>query len=181
MYDFLILVQITILKQLLLLLIATAAGCQGRKEEAKPVQVVQTKQPVRSPEFTKAEELYKQQNDSAFYYFNQFVNSSKDSQEIAIAYNYMGLIQKEAGDYFGSEESLLGAIMHLDKDSLTDHYSIFSVYTVLGNNSLDLKSYNAAIGYFDTALKFANSDQQKHYPLNGKALAYQKSSNIRKP
>ena len=115
-----------------------------------------------------------QQSDSAFYYFNKIATSSKDSLEIATAYNSMAEIQSDQGDYYGSQESLLVSLKYLNEQKEKDHYCLMGDYNELGSNSLNLKFYEAAIGYYDQALKFARDDNFKAITLNNKAVAYQK-------
>ncbi|MBS1662818.1 MAG: ATP-binding protein [Bacteroidetes bacterium] len=114
------------------------------------------------------------QNDSAFYYFNRVAASSKDSVEIATAYNIMATIQSDAGDYYGSQESLLASLKYLKEQNVKDHYSLLSDYNELGTNSQNLKNYDASIEYYDQALKFIKDDNFKIITLNNKALVYQK-------
>ncbi|HEY8956262.1 tetratricopeptide repeat-containing sensor histidine kinase [Chitinophaga sp.] len=113
-------------------------------------------------------------DDSAFYYFNEVVSNSKDSLQIAMAYNGMATIQSGAGDYFGSQENLLTSLSYLNEQKADDRYCISSDYNELGSTSLNLKNYDAAIDYYDRALKFAENDDYKLTFLNNKALAYQK-------
>src|SRR5690606_18659581 len=131
-----------------------------RKENTQPAKVKAAAK-TGSPEFEKARQFYTKQKDSAFYYFSQVVNHSKDSQEIAVSYNHMGLIQREAGDYIGSEESLLGSMQHLNKNRQSDYYSVFYIYTTLGHNYADLKNYEVALDYYDSALKYAYREDIK--------------------
>ena len=114
------------------------------------------------------------QNDSAFYYFNRVATSSKDSVEIATTYNIMATIQSDEGDYYGGQESLLTSLKYLKEQNIKDHYSLLSDYNELGNTSLNLKNYNAAIEYYDQALRFIKDDNFRIITLNNKALAYQK-------
>jgi len=118
--------------------------------------------------------FFNHQNDSAFYYFNKVATSSKDSVEIATAYNIMATIQSDEGDYYGSQEILLTSLKYLNEQKEKDHYSLLSDYNELGSNSLNLKNYNAAIEYYDQALKFIKDDNFKVITLNNKALANQK-------
>jgi signal transduction histidine kinase/Flp pilus assembly protein TadD len=157
------------LKQLLILLLTLVASCYGCKDKNKPLK------PAPSPDFDKAEAFSSNNNkDSALYYFNEFVNKSNDSLKIAIAYNYIGQMQMEAGDYYSTEESLTTSLKHLDENDKNDFYYLFSAYTVLGNNYVNLKNFEQAIRCFDLAIKFAPDETFKIYTLNGKALAYQK-------
>lgn len=136
--------------------------------------------PARSPDFARGERLFYSNSpnkDSSFYYFNQVVINSRDSLEIAMAYNYMAFIQSNASDYFNSQESALSGLAYLDRNNPNHHYSLFSIYTMLGNSCTNLKNYDAAISYYDSALKFTRNDTSRQYALNGKAVVAQKMGN----
>jgi signal transduction histidine kinase len=156
------------LKQLLFILLTLTIGCKERREVNKSIHV------TTSPDFNKGESFFKTKKDSAFYYFNKVTDSSQDSLQIAMAYNYMAVMQLEAGDYFSSQESLLKSLKYLNEDKKNDYYCLSSDYCILGNNCLNLKKYNNAIDYYDLALKFAIDDNLKLFALNSKAVAYQK-------
>ena len=96
-------------------------------------------------DYKKGESLYDKNNDSAFYYFNRVTTNSRDSLEIAMAYSYMGIIQSGSGDYFGSQESLLQSLKHLDERKTIDQNTLLSDFNELGRVSMDLKNYDAAI------------------------------------
>lgn len=156
------------MKPLLLFAFTLVTGCYGGRQENKPAHI------TTSPDFDKGEYLYTIKKDSAFYYFNKVVNSSTDSLQTAMAYYYMALIQWEEGDYFGSQENLLESLKHLNEKRRNDYYCLASGYNLLGNNCLDLKNYNAAVDYFDLALKFVIDSNYKLIYLNNKAVAHQK-------
>lgn len=132
----------------------------------------------REPDFEKAESFLQVRSDSAFYYFNKVVSNSKDSLQIAMAYNGMAAIQSDAGDYFGSQENLLASLSYLNEQKADDRYCISSDYNELGSTSLNLKNYDAAIDYYDRALKFAEDDDYKLMFLNNKAVVYQKTQDF---
>ncbi|MET3876366.1 tetratricopeptide repeat protein [Chitinophaga sp. OAE865] len=134
----------------------------------------------REPDFKKAESFLYYRNDSAFYYFNKVVSNSKDSLQIAMAYNGMAVILSDAGDYFGAQENLLISLSYLDEQKEKDRYCISSDYNELGGTSLNLKNYDAAIDYYDRALKFAEDDGFKLMFLNNKAVVYQKTRDFAK-
>ncbi|WP_260607318.1 tetratricopeptide repeat-containing sensor histidine kinase [Chitinophaga polysaccharea] len=134
----------------------------------------------REPDFKKAESFLYHKNDSAFYYFNKVVSNSKDSLQIAMAYNGMAVILSDAGDYFGAQENLLISLSYLDEQKEKDRYCISSDYNELGGTSLNLKNYDAAIDYYDRALKFAEDDGFKLMFLNNKAVVYQKTRDFAK-
>lgn len=86
----------------------------------------------------------------------------------------MAAIQSDEGDYFGSQENLLMSLRYLDEKKERDSSCLSSDYNELGTSSLNLKNYEAAIHYYDLALKFALNDGYKLIFLNNKAVVYQK-------
>ncbi len=147
------------------ILISCFCYCKNKQEQLPT---------LRFPVFEKAESFFNVNNDSAFYYFNLIATNSTDSLETATALTYMGIIQTYQGDYFGGQESYLRSLTYLNERKETHRYCLQSNYNELGNNSLSLKNYDAAIGYFDKTLQFATSNDYQTIALNGKALAYQK-------
>jgi tetratricopeptide (TPR) repeat protein len=146
-----------------------AIGTTACKQKSKPTAA------VVSGDYEKGEAYLFKKNDSAFYYFNKSISNSKDSLEIAMAYSGMAIIQSDAGDYFGSQESLLGALKYLNESKEEDHYCLLSAYNELGNTSFKLKNYAAANTYFDQTLKFIKDDGFRIIALNNKATALQKN------
>lgn len=122
--------------------------------------------------YRKAYAFLSNKPDSAFYYFNEVVSASKDSQQVAMAYTNMGMIQSEAGDDFGAQESLLLSLKFLDEKDGKDHSSLVNDYNELGMTSFNLKNYGAAIGFYDRALAATADEQLKLVILNNKANAY---------
>lgn len=129
---------------------------------------------VKAADYQKAESLIYKRNDSAFYYFNKFAAVSKDSLQVAMAYNRMAMIQSDAGDYFGCQESLLTSLKYLDEKEQKDRSCLASDYNELGVSNVSLKNYDAAIAYYDLAIKFSETKEYKLIFLNNKALVYQK-------
>lgn len=122
--------------------------------------------------YRKAYALLSANRDSAFYYFNEVVSASRDSQQLAMAYTNMGMIQSEAGDDFGAQESLLLSLRFLDEKEGKDHSSLVNDYNELGMTSFNLKNYDAAIGFYDKALRATHDPQLAQVVLNNKANAY---------
>lgn len=148
----------------LFLLIAYNCGC---RQKPKVVAVVTTH------DYDQGVSFYDRHNDSAYYYFNKAATSSKDSLQIALAYNFMALIQSDAGDYYGSQESLLASLKYLDEQNPNDTNCLIADFNVLGRTSANLKDYNTAIIYYDRALRLINNDYSKVIALNNKAVAYE--------
>ncbi|MDQ0636890.1 nitrate/nitrite-specific signal transduction histidine kinase [Pedobacter sp. W3I1] len=134
-----------------------------------------TQAPIKNQNFEIAESFFFKNNDSSFYYFNKVTTTSKDSLQVAMAYNYMAVIQSDAGDYFGGQESLTLSLSFLNEQKQTDLACLASNYNELGLNSTYFKKYSDAINYYNLALKFCRNDSYKLRFLNNKALAYQKS------
>lgn len=153
---------------LLWLFVLYAAGCKTLPEKISV---------TTSALYKKGEALLNVQNDSAFYYFNEVANTSADSLEVAMAYNKMAIIQADAGDHFGSQETLLTSLRYLDEQEERNSYCLFSDYNELGFTSLGLKNYPDAIRYFDQALRFIEDADYRLIPLNNKALALQRLKN----
>jgi signal transduction histidine kinase len=118
--------------------------------------------------------------DSAFYYFNQAATSGGDSLPVATAYNSMAMIQTDAGDYFGAQESLLFSLRFLDAQKPEDTFCLTHDYNELGMNSVNLKDYTQAISFYDQALRYVNDPAYRSSILNNKAFAYQQQKNYAK-
>lgn len=131
-------------------------------------------QPVSAPTLERGESFFNRNNDSAFYYFNLVATSATDSLEIARAYTYMGIIQAYEGDHYGGQESLLKSLTYLHEHREEDQRCLGSNYHELGNICLNLKNYEAAIGYYHKALKYIKQPNVRVIALNGIALTYQK-------
>lgn len=130
--------------------------------------------PVKDPDYQKAASFLNRQNDSAFYYFNKVATGSKDSLQIARSYTNMAVIQSGAGDYFGSQESLLMSLKFLDPGKEKNRQCLYATYNELGLTSIDLKNYDAAITFFAQGIRFSKDHTFELIFLNNKALAYQK-------
>ncbi|WP_245825558.1 tetratricopeptide repeat-containing sensor histidine kinase [Sediminibacterium ginsengisoli] len=131
------------------------------------------------PDYEKADSLMSSNTDSAFYYYNKVATNSKDSLLIARAYNGMAIIQTDAGDYFGSQQSLLLSLKYLDETKEENQYCLLSDYNELGNTSLNLQNYDAAINYYNLALKFSKNQQLNRIALNNMGVAYYKKGEFK--
>jgi tetratricopeptide (TPR) repeat protein len=129
---------------------------------------------VSSGDFEKGTSFLDSQNDSAYYYFNKVATSSKDSLQIAVAYNYMARIQSDGGDYYGGQETLLESLSYLRENKDSDQYCLSSDFDALGSTSLNLKNYAAAITYYDRAIALMKNEKYRDIELNNKGFAYQK-------
>jgi len=136
--------------------------------------------PVADTDFSTAMDLLNTQPDSAFYYFNEVATQSTDSLEIASALNYMAIIQHNAGDYFGSIESLLAALGYLKEETEDKRPYYQAVYNLLGSNNLELDNYVDAILYYQQTIELTTDPNFKNIARNNLAVAYQKQGDYAK-
>lgn len=116
-----------------------------------------------------AEDLYGTRSDSAFYYFNKIVSESSDSILRSSALTYMGIIQYDLGDYFGSQDSYLQSQQLLRNGDSTLFENFAANYNGLGQSSRMLKNYEEAIEYFNQAILFSTDIAKKLTRINNKA------------
>lgn len=158
--------------QHLFLMIVVLIGCKQPDQPPPPPQV--------DAGFSKAMDLLNTQPDSAFYYFNEVATQSTDSLEIASALNYMAIIQHNAGDYFGSIESLLAALGYLKEETEDKRPYYQAVYNLLGSNNLELDNYVDAILYYQQTIELTTDPNFKNIARNNLAVAYQKQGDYAK-
>jgi signal transduction histidine kinase len=144
-----------------------------------------SKKPVTSPiptssDFQKAEYFKDStdKKDSAFFYFNNVTEKSKDHLLVAMAYAYMAMIQRSAGDFYGAQESALAGMRLVNKDSTRDLYCIASLYNVMGRSNVDLKNFDDAIVYYTLALKLQQNKAYKNIYRNNIAVALREKGNF---
>lgn len=131
-------------------------------------------------DYKKGETFLFKQNDSAYYYFNKVTANSRDSLLIAMAYNNMGTILSDAGDYLASQESLLKSLTFLDESDKRARWCLTANYNELGITSYELLNYDKALEYYDLASKFTDDSSYKQTIVNNKALIYQKKKDYPK-
>jgi hypothetical protein len=108
----------------LLALPGALAACQ-QEHQAVPV--------VPSPDYQRGLSFLNQQNDSAYYYLNKVAIGSKDSLQVAMAYNTMAFIESNEGDYYGGQETLLTSLKYLHENRERDQSCLVSDYGLLGS------------------------------------------------
>lgn len=124
--------------------------------------------------YRKAYTLLSTNKDSAFLYFNQLAENSKDKQQVALAYYNMALLQSNAGDHYGAQESLTLSLKSLDEHWPEDRNYLAIDYNELSMACFNLQDYAASLNYSDNALKYAADSSLLHYILNNKGNALQK-------
>ena len=90
-----------------------------------------------------------------------------------MSYNQMGAIESDAGDYFGSQQSLLSSLKYLDPLASRNRSCLTSDYNELGISSSGLQNHNTAIGYYKNALQYADDSSLRAVIKNNLAYAYQ--------
>ena len=138
------------------------------------------KQPDIWVDYRKGEAFAFKQNDSAYYYFNKVVSAFKDSLQVAMALNYMAVMQSDAGDYYGAQEALTQSLKFLNEDNPKDKACLASDFNELGLNATNLKNYPAAIAYFNSAMQFSVDSTYMLDFKNNQANAYQRKKDYSK-
>ena len=119
--------------------------------------------------------FYYQKWDSAYLMFEKYLGETSNPLTKAKSYSYMGEIQQIMGDMYGAQETLMKGIRLLDASKEQHREALAIMYNILGNISLDLKSYDEAINFFDKG--FALLPVRSDYGIemiNSKAIALQR-------
>lgn len=109
--------------------------------------------------------------DSAFYYFNRSATNSPDKRQIASAYQSMALIQTNAGDNYGAQESLISSLRSLNEQDPQDRDYLARDYNGLGMSSYNLNEFDQALNYYTLALRYAGDRQLRCNILNNRGNA----------
>lgn len=111
--------------------------------------------------------------DSAFKYLNKAKDDFIQKGYPSYAGNclvLMGIIQCEAGDFYGAQETALSAIRFLDKKK--DSVEIVSNYNNLGISCQKLKDYKRAAEFYKQASIYAQDSIKRFTLLNNMAVSY---------
>ncbi|WP_345954029.1 ATP-binding protein [Mucilaginibacter sp. PAMB04168] len=153
----------------LTLAMVVLAACRKKPQQKKADNWV---------DYRHAYDLLSTNKDSAFFYFNKVTTGqSKDSQQVSMAFTNMSLIQSEAGDYFGSQESLIQSLRYSKSD---DHKTMAEIYNELGTAAFNLKDWNGVIEYAGKALTLTSDSNLRTTLLNNTAVAYQRKKEYSK-
>ena len=90
----------------------------------------------------------------------------------------MSIIQLDAGDYFGSNESALLSLTYLNSRNENDFDCLSSNYNELAMSSSKLKNYDKSLEYYDLALRYLKNEMSKLIVLNNKALVYSEKKRL---
>jgi len=125
-------------------------------------------------DYRKAYGLLTTNKDSAFFYFNRSASRSVDKEQVALAYYNMAMIQSDAGDHYGAQESLTLSLKSLDEHRFKDRNYLATDYNEIGMTCTRLTNYDQALKYYELALHFADDTTFKPYILNNRGNAYKK-------
>ncbi|MCX6318699.1 MAG: tetratricopeptide repeat protein [Bacteroidetes bacterium] len=117
--------------------------------------------------------------DSAFLYFNRYVNNPSDTLKKGKAYNYMAEMQWSLGDPYGAQQSLVGTLSTLDSLNPNHRKEVAQAYNLLGNINVDLKLYDQSVSDYQHAVALFNGSDSVLEAMNGMAIALQKKGNYK--
>lgn len=121
--------------------------------------------------------------DSSFLYFykaKDFSVQQKDSFVTAKCLTNLAIIQETKGDYFGTQETALSAFKYFNfKDSLQYQYLSIN-YNTLGIAASKLKNFGRAIEFYENAVKYTKTLNEKLIYQNNLANNYVKVKNYKK-
>ena len=116
-----------------------------------------------------------QKKDSAFYYFNKSKNTffkANDSLGVAKCLMNMAIMQRDYGDFIGSQETAVNALKILDQ--IQDTIYISTVLNNLGTNEMELGNHEQSILYLNKAISKTKNITEKNFIRNNKAIAFSK-------
>ncbi|OBX25009.1 hypothetical protein A9996_12495 [Gelidibacter algens] len=128
----------------------------------------------------------KTQNDSAYYYYTNAIESYEKIGEVSRKIEVMAnlsLIQYIERDYFGSEELCIRALRLLEASSADErNFSMLWIfYNRLGNISLDLGHYDQSLEYHEKSIaisnKMKNGRSDYYTSIHNKAFVLRKMGN----
>jgi tetratricopeptide (TPR) repeat protein len=123
-------------------------------------------------DYRKGYTFWSSNKDSAFFYFNRAAVSQPDKKQSALAYYNMSLIQSDAGDHYGAQESLTQSLKLLDTHLAKDRSNLALDYDGLGMTCYDLNDYTQALNYYQQALPYADDKTLQGLILNNIGNAY---------
>ena len=115
-----------------------------------------------------------EKSDSSYYYYNEAkiaAELKKDTSRIIHSLSWMAQIQRNKGDYTGSEVSAVEALPFLENNNKYPN-GRWNIYNQLGNNYLYTLDYKKAFYYFNKALNLQTDLIEKANTKNNIAFVY---------
>jgi tetratricopeptide (TPR) repeat protein len=112
--------------------------------------------------------------DSSYYYFNKAkyaADIKKDTSRIIHSLGWMALIQKNTGDFSGSEATATEALPFMENTTKYPN-GAWTIYNVLGNDYLYTSDYDNALFFFNKAMALKTDQLFKFAAQNNIALVY---------
>ncbi len=122
--------------------------------------------------------LGKNRSDSAYYYFNHSKEEFSlihDTSFVAKNFINMAIAQKNEGDYYGSEETVVEALKLLK--TRKDFASMAFAYNILAISKADQKDYSQAKEYYNQSLLFSQDSVLNVTVKNNQAVVDIKAKN----
>jgi signal transduction histidine kinase len=110
---------------------------------------------------------YKQQLDSAFYYYNAAKYLATNKDELVKALYFMATIQQQQCDFSGNEATATEALVKAIDTKYEPH-----IYNQLGISYLELYDYDNSIRYYKKALQKTTNELYKGILNNNIAVVY---------
>jgi len=138
---------------------------------------------LTNPFYDKAFEYREsKQPDSAYFYFDKARDlflQRQDSLGAGKCLNNMAIIQEQFGDNYGSQETSLEATKYLNESNPANYEYVKSNYNNLGITSYNLKESDNAIRFYNLAIKFSPSPDEKKTFINNKGNAYRQKKDYK--
>ncbi len=116
-----------------------------------------------------------QSHSSVYRLFDRLCRQAEaahDTAYIVFGRLQMAILENEAGDYSGSEETVTGTLPLLDEKDPTDASSFESAYDLLGESYLSRDDLQKALHYFEASLRFATTFDRRLTHENNVAFAH---------
>lgn len=124
----------------------------------------------------------KEEFDSSYYYYNKAKNEAeilKDTSRVIHSLSWLAQIQRNQGDYTGSESTSIEALPYIGNKGRFP-FGETNIYIGLGNNYLNTYEYDNAIYYFKKAINSKTDEVIKPGIINNIGLAYSEKGEYQK-
>ncbi|WP_147420419.1 tetratricopeptide repeat-containing sensor histidine kinase [Sphingobacterium detergens] len=92
----------------------------------------------------------------------------------------MAITQREQGDYYGAQETSLEALRCLDIKNTKHGIYLSTIYNNLAISVYELKDYEQAIKFYDTAIKYSDDSTSTQIYMNNLARAQHEQKDYKK-